>query len=156
MIRPATRDDIPRLVEMAQRFYPESPYPLIYGDMPKEQVAGLSIIAMEGLASHGIVPGVMLVAEHEGELVGMACLHVDPSTFNPVTVAGEIVWWIEPEHRGGMTAVRLLKASEKAAQERGAHVVRMACLATSPPEAAAIYERMGYAHTETIFTKRLH
>ncbi|MES2533352.1 MAG: GNAT family N-acetyltransferase [Pseudomonadota bacterium] len=154
-IRPATMDDIPQIVEMAKRFYPESPYPAIYGDMPEEQAAGLAIVAMQGFAESGIVPGVMLVAEQGDALVGMLCVHIDPATFTPAVIAAELVWWVEPEHRGGMTAVRLLRAGETCARTRGATVFNMAALATSPDEARMILERMGYAPTHTVYTKRL-
>lgn len=154
-IRPATMDDVPAIVSMAQRFYPDSPYPAIYGDMPEEQAAGLAIIAMYGMAEAGIVPGVMLVAEHDGVLVGMLCCHIDPATFTPAVIAAELVWWVEPEHRGGMTAVRLLRAGEKEARARGASVFNMSALATSPDEAHEILQRMGYAPTHTVYTKRL-
>ena len=155
IIRPGEQADIPRIVELARRFYTESAYPLIYGEMPQEQAAGLVIIAMQGLAEHGIVPGVMLVAEEAGCLVGMACLHIDSSTFNPVTVACDIAWWLAPEHRGIEATMLLLKAVEQAAHRRGADVLRMACVAISQSNAAAAYERMGYAHTETVFTRRV-
>jgi GNAT superfamily N-acetyltransferase len=154
-IRAATLEDVPAIVEMAKRFYPESPYPAIYGDMPKEQAAGLAIVAMQGMAEQGIVPGVMLVAELDGQLVGMLCAHIDPATFTPAVIAAELVWWVEPEHRGGMTAVRLLRAGEADAKARGATVFNMAALATSPDEARQILQRLGYAPTHTIYTKRL-
>jgi GNAT superfamily N-acetyltransferase len=154
-IRAATMEDIPQIVEMAERFYPESPYPAIYGDMPKAQAAGLAIVAMQGLADSGIAPGVMLVAEQDGVLIGMLCCHIDPATFTPAVIAAELVWWVEPEHRGGMTAVRLLRAGETAARERGATVFNMAALATSPAEAREILKRLGYAPTHTVYTKRL-
>lgn len=156
MIRKATHDDIPRIVEMARRFYPESPYPALYGDMPDSQAAGLAIIAMDG-ASGGIDPGVMLVAEDAGELIGMACLFADRATFNPaVRVNSELVFWIEPEHRGGMAAVRLLKAAENEAREKGVQVNRMALMSSSPAQAAKLYERMGYSLTECYYSKRLN
>jgi GNAT superfamily N-acetyltransferase len=155
VIRPATDADVPRIVEMAERFYPESPYPAIYGDMGPNQAAGLALVAMRGHEQH-IEPGVLLVAEEGDELVGMVCLAKDRATFNPaVTIASELVFWIEPEHRGGMAAVRLLKAAEDAARERGIEVNRMAVLSSSPPQAAALYERMGYALTESYYSKRL-
>lgn len=155
IVRVATMEDMPQIVGMAQRFYPESPYPKIYGDIPEEQAAGLAIVALQGMADFGIVPGVMLVADDGGKLVGMLCAHIDPSTFRPAVIAAELVWWVEPEHRGGMTAVRLLRRGEEEARNRGATVFNMAALATSPEEAAAILERMGYAPTHTVFTKRL-
>lgn len=149
VIRPATMDDVPRIVEMAERFYPTSGYPDLYGPMARESAAGLAIITMES--------GVMLVAEHDGELVGMACVHIDHFLFNAaIKVGHELVFWIEPEHRGGMLAVRMLRAVDKAVADRGAQVNRMAILSTSPDQAGALYERLGYARTETNFSKRLH
>lgn len=154
-IRTATLDDIPQIVEMAKRFYPLSPYPAIYGDMPEEQAAGLVIVTLQGFAEAGIVPGVMLVAEHDGKLIGMLCAHIDPATFTPAVIAAELVWWMEPEFRGGMSAVRLVRAAEDDARSKGATVFNMCILSTSPPEAAELLEMLGYAPSHTVVTKRL-
>lgn len=146
-IRPATADDVPRIVEMAQRFYPTSGYGRI-ACMPDAQAAGLALVTMES--------GVMLVAEREGALIAMACLHIEPFIFNPaVVIAQEIVFWIEPEHRGGLLAVRILRAIDTACAARGATVVRMATLPASPPAAAQLYERSGYVASESYFVKVL-
>lgn len=155
IIRPATIDDVPALVDMAERFYPLSPYPAIYGDMPASQAAGLVIVTMQGMAEFGIAPGVMLVAEKEGHLIGMLCAHIDAATFTPAVVAAELVWWMEPEHRGGMGAVRLVKEGENHAREKGATVFNMCVLSTSPEEAAGLLRMMGYAPTHTVYSKRL-
>lgn len=146
-IRQATLDDVPRIVEMAQRFYPQSGYTKL-GPMMKECAAGLALITMES--------GVMLVAESDDSLVGMVCLHVDPFTFNPnILIAHELVFWIEPEHRGGMLAVRMIKAGEQAAAECGAKWNRMATLAASDEAAGVMYERMGYVRSESYYVKEL-
>jgi RimJ/RimL family protein N-acetyltransferase len=154
-IRPATMDDVPALVEMAERFYPLSPYPAIYGDMPRTQAAGLLIVMMQGMAEHGVAPGILLVADKDGALVGMLGMHIDAATFTPEVIAGEIVWWMEPEHRGGLAAMRLVRRAEQEAKARGATVSRMAVLGTSPAEASEILQRIGYTPTEWIHTKRL-
>lgn len=145
MIRPATRADIPRIVEMAQRFYDASEYPAVFGPMAKESAAGLAIITMD--------TGILLVADEGGEVVGMVCLFVEPFLFNPErTIASELAWWIEPEHRGGLLAARMLRAVNAACDAIGA-IPRMATLAGSPPQARALIERMGYAHTESYYTR---
>jgi GNAT superfamily N-acetyltransferase len=147
VIRAATRDDIPRIVEMAEQFYATTAYPA-FAPLAKESAAGLAIVMIE--------TGVMLVAEIEGRVVGMVGLFVEPFTFNvAVTVATEIVWWVDPDAQGAGVGRELLAAIEPACKERGADVVRMMCLASSPPQAAALYERMGYAPSEHAFTKRL-
>lgn len=147
IIRPATLGDVDAIVAMSQRFYDASDYPALYGPMAKESAAGLAIITMD--------TGVMLVAEEAGAVVGMVSLHVEPFLFNPDSpkkTASELVWWIEPEHRGGMLAARLLKAVNAACDAIGA-IPRMATLAGSPPQAGALLQRMGYTPTETYYTR---
>lgn len=147
IIRHAVDNDVDDIVAMAERFYPTSGYERI-APLAKVSAAGLAIVTMES--------GVMLVADEQTQLVGMACLHLEPYLFNTaVTIAQEIAWWIEPEFRGGMLAARLLYAAEAACRERGAHVIRMATLPDSPPQAAALYQRMGYAPSENYFIKGL-
>jgi len=132
---------------MAQRFFPTSGYSRI-APMPDTQAAGLALITMDS--------GVMLVAEVDGVLQAMAALHVEPFIFNPhVTIAQEIVFWIEPEHRGGLLAARMLRAIDEACRKRGAQVVRMATLPSSPEAAEKLFERSGYALSETYFVKVL-
>lgn len=145
-IRPATMEDVPAIVAMAERFYPASGYLELYGPMSKDSAAGLAIITIE--------TGVMLVAERDGEHAGMACLHVDRFLFNAdVVVAHELAFWIEPEHRGGMLAARMLRAIDEACEARGVTRTRMALLRSSPPQAEKLYLRRGYVPTESYLTR---
>lgn len=148
IIRKATHDDIPRIVEMAERFYASTDYPAI-GPASKASLAGLAIITMES--------GVMLVAQTDhGEVIGMACLFIEPFTFNPsILVASELAWWIEPEHRGGALAGRMMRAIENECHGMDVNVIRMATLRNSPPQAAAIYERMGYAQSDSHYMRAI-
>lgn len=148
VIRPATMDDVDAIVEMGRRFYPESGYEAT-APFCEEQIAGLAIVTMRD--------GVMLVAEKDGEVVGMACLHVEPFLFNPsVVIAHELVYWIEPEHRGGMMAARMLKAIEEACRAKGATTIRMATLSSSPEAADKLYMRAGFHLSEKYYSKGLH
>lgn len=146
MIRQATRADVPAIVDMAMRFYAVSGYERI-APIAKESAAGIVLVCIDA--------GVMLVAEREdGSIAGMVCLHIEPYLFNiDTTIAQEIAWWIEPDARGGMLAARLLKAAEAAAREAGASVLRMGVLHDSPPQAAALYERMGYSPSDRAYLK---
>lgn len=146
-VRPATESDIPRIVEMAQCFYRTTAYASI-APLALESAAGLAIVTMQ--------QGVMLVAEQGDDVVGMVCLFLEPFTFNTaVMVASEIAWWLEPSARGGGAAAQLLLAADEACRARGAQVIRMALMANSPPQAAALYERFGYVHTDSHYTKVL-
>ena len=146
-IRPATQADVPRIVEMAQRFFPNSGYSRI-GPMTDTQAAGLALVTMES--------GVLLVAEVDGALVAMASLHIEPFIFNlDITIAQEIVFWVEPEHRNGMLAARMLRAIDDACARAGAQVIRMATLPSSPEVAGKLYERSGFALSESYYVKVL-
>lgn len=74
--------------------------------------------------------------------------------FADVRYAMETVWWVDPEVRGGSTALRMLRAYEDWAREQGCAFIQMAALATFP-RAGMIYERCGYKPTETHYMKEL-
>ena len=77
---------------------------------------------------------VLLLAEDEGRVVGMAGLFVLPFMFNANHVsAHEVVWWVEPEAQGKGAGKALLQAIEPACRDRGAELIYMVHLANSPP-----------------------
>lgn len=147
LVRHATDSDMLAIIAMAERFYAETHYAAIVPLAP-ESAAGLAIVLMD--------QGVLLLAEREGAVVGMVGLFLEPFTFNiSVQVATELVWWVEPEARETGAGVALLEAIEPACRRRGAHLIRMMTLHSSPPHAAALYKRRGYVPTEHAFTKEI-
>lgn len=147
MIRPATGADVPAIVAMSEKFYATTAYPEQAPFCP-ETVTALAANLTE---SH-----VMLVAESDGALVGMVGLFVAPFMFNASkTGAYEVVWWVDPDAQGAGVGKALLSAIEPACRDRGVDSIQMVHLHTSPPQAAAIYERMGFQHTESSYTKAL-
>lgn len=146
-IRKATLGDLPAIVGMSERFYATTSY-AGFADFCPESVSNLASMLIE--------TGVFLVAESDGEVVGMVGLAVAPFMFNNAHKAAyEVVWWVNPEARGGGIAVSLLRAIEPACREIGCDVIQMVHLANSPPQASALYERCGYRHTESSYTKVL-
>ena len=145
MIRAATKDDVARIVEMSRLFYATTSY-AEWADFHEETVANL---ANSLLNDH-----VMLVAEVDGKVYGMVGLFVAPHLFNVnVKAAYEVVWWVEPEAQGAGVGKALLQAIEPACREKGAVAIQMVHLSSSPPQAALIYERMGFVHTESSYTR---
>lgn len=146
-VRQATQDDVPRIVEMSAKFYETTSY---------AGWAQFNPDTVRDLASNLAEDHVMLVAEDAGELVGMVGLFAAPFMFNSdVMAAYEVVWWVEPGAQGRGAGKALLQAIEPACVARGCRAVQMVHLASSPPQAAAIYERMGYGHTESSYTRTL-
>lgn len=147
MIRKATHADLDAIVSMGERFYATTSYATWAPFCPETSRA---------LGEMIIETGVLLVADVGDRLVGMVGLLVAPSLFNAsVKAAYEVFWWIEPEHRGGLTAWRLLQAIEPACREAGCRSIQMVALSTSPVSAEAMYRRAGYKHSESSHTKIL-
>ena len=146
MIRRATEGDIPAIVEMSRKFYATTSY-AGFTPMDDDTVAELT----RGLLGH-----VMLVAEVDGQVCGMAGLFLAPFMFNrSARTAHEVVWWVDPEAQGAGVGKALLQAIVAACKEAGCSAIQMIALASSPPQAGMIYERAGFAHSETCYTMTL-
>lgn len=144
-IRKATEADIPAILGMSACFYETTSY-AGFADFCEGSVEGLVRMLMG--------QGVFLLAEDESGVVGMVGLVVAPFMFNNARrVAYEVVWWVNPEAQGRGAGKALLAAIEPACKEAGCAAVVMVHLHNSPPQAAALYERMGFGLTETSYTK---
>lgn len=147
IVRQATQEDLRRIVEMSEVFYPHTSY-FIRSGIPfvPEYVATL--------ASGMIDNGIFHVAEDDGYVIGMIGLVVHPFIFNPeYIVAGEIIWWVEPEYWNQGVGAQLLSSVEAPAKELGVRQVQMIDLVNSTVSAEALYTKFGYDLTERIFTK---
>ncbi len=71
----------------------------------------------------------------------------------PVKAASELIWWIEPAHRG-KAAKLMLDAYEEWAREQGCQFVNMVGLGADPLT-TRLYERRGYIAAERHFLKSL-
>ncbi len=147
IVRLATEADLEAIVAMSRAFYATTSYAR-FVSMSKDAVAALTRSMME--------TGTMLVAEVDGRVVGMAGLFIAPFMFNhAVRTAHEVVWWVDPDARKSGAGHALLSAVEPACRAAGAVAIQMVHLSNSPPQAAALYERMGYRFSESCYTKEL-
>lgn len=141
-IREATEADVARIVEMGRRFRRET----VYQRVP-ENVAQMTWLA------HGLIAaeaGTILVAERDGALIGMLGLLVYSNPISGEWTAGELFFWVEPEHRG--YGVRLLRRAEAWAVGHGASRIQMIA---PTPEVETFYARLGYAAVEVAYDKAL-
>lgn len=140
MIREATPADLVGLVAMGREFLHTTAYAALIADNPAQ---------MESLASSLIDAdrGVVLVADHGGELTGMIGIIVTAHHLSAEPVAMEAFWWASTPGDG----VRLLKASEAWARSHGAVAMQM----VAPDErVGALYARMGYRLIEHGYMRR--
>lgn len=144
MIREATFDDIPKLLEMAERFIA-----LAWGRVGIPFDGESCERVLRGLidGEHGI----LLVDEPCKAMIG-ALVHTWHFNVNILT-ATELFWWAEPESKSAMA---LWQEAEKRAEALGATTFNMGL--QNHLRAAALgrlYERRGYTPSEHIFITEL-
>jgi GNAT superfamily N-acetyltransferase len=144
VIREATTEDIPRVVELGKLSLIDGPYRETI-KFNHEQATRFATLIIQAV-------GKVLVWEEGGETVGLLAFLLMPHYLSGEQTAQEVMWYVLPEHRSGGTAIRLLWAAEELAKKLGAK--RM--LFTAPNmNVAHIYERFGYKQIEIGFQKAL-
>jgi len=75
----------------------------------------------------------IICIEKEGKGVILGLLY--PLYYNPeIIIAQELGWWVEPEYRNTTIGIKLLKAFEKEAKNKGADKIMMIYLDSQSPE----------------------
>lgn len=146
-IRLATAMDFPRIAPMLKQFYDYSEYDIPYSE---------DSVQLQFLDTIG-GPGEVVIAEHDGEPVGVIGFVVSPFPTNTNYLIGtEILWWVNPEHRGSVVAKELVKTAEQLAKIKynASHMV-MSKLNNSPPLVDVFYRRNGYKAMDTSYMKAL-
>jgi GNAT superfamily N-acetyltransferase len=137
LIRKATAEDIPRMVEMGRRFREESTYSKYMADNPE---------CMTKLGENLLKCGGILVIEESGALVGMLGWVLHDHFISGERFAGEVFWWVEPEHRGD--GIKLLNAAKAESKAAGAKYMQMIA---PTKRIAAAYRHMGFEFVESTY-----
>lgn len=143
MIRPAISSDKARVLAMAKAFHAEaqSPFPFS-GPM-------VSMLFDAGISDPDRLT---LVYAPDGRPEGVLAAVAAPHHLAPVKIATELMWWVEPMHRGGAAA--MLGHYEQWARGRGCVFSHMVGLG-SDPATSLLYQRHGYQAAERHFIKPL-
>lgn len=144
MIRVATLDDVPRILELGAQSLIDGPYAGKWDNNPEQA---------RKLAEHIInTAGQVLLYEEGGAVHGLLGFVVSPHFFTGEIVAAEIMWYVLPEHRAGGHALTLLWEAEKTARLLGATRLQF----TAPNEKVGdIYTRFGFEKIEVLYQKEL-
>ena len=143
MIREATNSDLPRIVELGSLSLQDGPYAGIIKDVPAQS---------RKCAEAVLAGGKILVAEDEGEVIGLLGFIFARHHFSDQPYAAELMWYVQKDRRKGGAAIQLLWAAEKAAVKMGAEKF----LFTAPNEdVAALYKRFGYEKLEVTYCKAI-
>ncbi len=136
MIRSATHEDIPRLVELGAIMHATTSYSHLPYSPEKTGAFLRSLI--DGA-------GVMFAAEVGGTIVGGMAGAITDQWFNDDLVAFEYCLFVEPSKRQGLVAMRMVLAFQEWARIKGAKEIHMG-VTTGPGSArtARLYSRLGF------------
>lgn len=141
MIREATIDDVPRLVEMGGRFVASSSYCGRLANNPRAQCD-----MMLRLIQHQ--DGQVFVSEKDGHVTGMVGVAAFLHPWSGEWMAEEVFLWVEPESRG--PGIKLLKRAEQWVDAKSGVRIQ----ANSPnSRLSKVLERLGYTKIEEVFYK---
>jgi len=94
------------------------------------------------------------VFDVDGIAQGILMMVAFDHSYGPVRVSKDSMWWIDPTHRGGTAAVRMLDAAEEWARSRGCAFGGIAGMG-GDPNIARLLERRGYRAAEVHYLKPL-
>lgn len=147
----ATKEDQDAIRQMVLDFALNSPYADIHIDVDKINEVISNILEEDNSRS------IILLGCKDDQIVGMIIASTSEMLINRDIVAQELVYWIDPEHRGGRLAIQMLDAFEYWAIKVGAKFIQMSLVATElAPKVSAIYKRKGYRPCETGFLKKAY
>jgi len=147
MIRRATREDLPAIIQMGEKFFDTSGY---------GEIATYDPVSCEILGEQLLAMGIILVAEHHERLVGVIGVILAPFQMNREKLtAHEVLWYVEDGNRATGAGIALLRAIAKETKAAGAIALFMLHLANSPPQAKLLYKRLGYRYVESSYMKVL-
>jgi GNAT superfamily N-acetyltransferase len=149
MIRAARHDDTPAMLELLREFHGASGMAAVADYCAESMAATLARMIDNNDA-------ILLVAEHGGDVVGVAGAAVFPAYWNQAqTIGQETFWWADPARRGRVGPA-LLQGLEDEARNRGAVRFLMVCLeALRPAAVGELYRRRGYEALEHSFVRSI-
>lgn len=144
MIRTATVQDLPAMLDLGQLLHESSSYARYSFD--RDKVAAVLMRAMK--------EGGLFVATAKGLVVGGIAGGIAEFWFGRDVHGFDYSFFVHPEHRHGITAFKLLLAFEAWCKSRGATEIRIGITTGIDVESTTrFYEWHGYAKNGALFTK---
>lgn len=147
MIRKAVPEDIHAILAMGQAFFEETGWDR-HADFDARSFAYSCGLIMDH--------GVFLVAERDGQPVGMVAAGIAPAYWNRNLLTGsELFWYCQPEFRKGLGG-KLMDALETELRARGVFLASMSAEEGLRAEALGrLYRQRQYFPSERLFWKVL-
>lgn len=146
MIRDALETDFDEILDCCEQFWSHTIYD---EEFERDHVRSMVQMCFDC--------GLLAVIDVNGKIEGFLASFCGPLIgTSKVLTASELAWWVNPDFRGGYLSIKLLKHLEKKAKSIGVKYWNMVSMNSSNPLLVnSLYERMGYKHTETSYTRIL-
>lgn len=146
MIREATPDDFPVILDMCEEFWGHTQF-----SEPFERAHVIKMIEMS--YDHEL-----LIVVDDGGIQGfMAAIKSMLLGSSHAWTATELAFWVNPEKRGKMYGVGLVSTLERLCKQQEVKYLNLAYMQTSMPDTVRkLYEHLGYELQETVYTKVLY
>lgn len=142
MIRNATKEDIPTLVQLGIEMWHDSSYSSLEFSSTK----------VSDFLTYMLDYGVVLVEDKSGEVVGGIAGYISQPFFSNDSIATDLGLFISKEHRGGLAAVKLVKAFTEWALSQNVKQIRPAIsVGGDVAGVTKLYERLGYQVAGAVF-----
>lgn len=142
-VRRAKQDDLFEFVVLVKKFANEA-----YKQFPVDKE----------VTSHNFLQGItdpnflFLVAEDEGEVVGIFVGYATTPLFSSVKTSAEMGFYLHPDHRDGRTALKMIQEYEKWARSQGCKSAALMDVHDFN-DLRSFYERKGYKLKEKSYLK---
>ena len=148
MIRQANKFDIPFIVEMLKNYRDAAPLEILKQTNDQQYIENLLNKIIAGM-------GIIFLAEKDNAIIGMLIAGIINNFWNPeIKQCSEIAYWVEPKHRGGTAAYRLLKSyineCNKMIESGRIQMYTMSKMISSPD---LKYEKFGLSKLEETWVK---
>lgn len=145
MIRTATPDDIGALLVLCEQMHAESPR-FSRRRFSVDKMAALLVQLMSS------ADGLVLVADHDGEVTGCFGAYCVEDFFGPDRSTSDIGLFVRPDRRGGIDAVQMLAAYREWASSLGVTVPELGIsTGLQLAKATQLYQSQGFQPVGTIF-----
>jgi GNAT superfamily N-acetyltransferase len=147
----ATHEDIPKLLEAAEKAFSESPYKdkLTYSSQRSENMIRMLLDA-------GTQHAMILMAVEDDGVKGVIAGMVTFTVAGLEEIVTEFLWWVDKEYRGTKLSITLINGLEFWAKRLGVnHVVLGSMENEHSGTVDKYYKRKGYKKAETTYIKEL-
>ena len=146
MIRDMEEKDIPYLIDLGYQLHQEGNFKNLDYDREKCKKLGNVLLTNPRFKC--------FISEDDKGYIGMIMGYIATYIFNNQKYASDLLLYVDPKRRGGLSAARLIKAFEKWAKSNGAEEVRNGSMnGINIKLIKELYEKLKYEITGQTFKK---